>query len=220
MRILLVIGAFSSGGAERVMSHLANYFAENDDEVTLVAIKEKKPFYALNEKVKLINGVKGKNPFVEIFNLRRNIKKSKPEIILSFLVQINIATIVAAIGLKIPVVVSERNDPNQMPAEKGRKLLRAFIYPLASGFVFQTEQAMNYFGEKVKNKSIVIPNPIFMNIKPTSPENRTKEIVSVGRLAPQKNHKHIILAFKKLANKLEYINYLSSANFIGSVNGF
>lgn len=104
-------------------------------------------------------------------------------------------------GLGIPVVVSERNDPQR--SNKYLKILRACLYYLASGFVFQTEQAMNYFHKKIRRKSIVIPNPLFIDVEPVNTIDRKKEIISVGRLVPQKNHEHIILAFKKIANKYQ-----------------
>ena len=57
MKIVLVIGALSFGGAERVMSNLANHFAESGDEVRLVAISRKDISYTIDSRVSIINGI-------------------------------------------------------------------------------------------------------------------------------------------------------------------
>ena len=82
-----------------------------------------------------------------------------------------------------------------------------FLYPQANGFVFQTKEAQNYFKDSIKNNSVIIPNPIsddFLN--ETYEPIRRKEIVAIGRLNPQKNHKLLINAFKLVHQKFpDYI---------------
>lgn len=76
MKILLIIGSLPFGGAERVMSNLANYFVKTDDEVTLVTLKSSVVSYDLDININLINGVNGRNKLDIIYKLRKIIKKA------------------------------------------------------------------------------------------------------------------------------------------------
>ena len=54
MKVLFIISTLQAGGAERVMSLLASYFAKFHD-VTLLKFDTKPPFYELDERIKLID---------------------------------------------------------------------------------------------------------------------------------------------------------------------
>lgn len=198
MKFLFVIGALTRGGAERVISNLANHFVEIGDDVTIITLSKKDISYEIDSSVDIINGINGNGQLMTILKLRKIIKNTKPDIALSFLTHINIATIIATIGLNIPVVVSERNDPKKMPPEISRKILRRLIYPVADGFVFQTKKSQEYFSKGIQRKSTIIPNPIFLNSRSNDLKNKNKEIVTVGRLVPHKNQQMIIRSFARI----------------------
>lgn len=202
MRIILVIGALSFGGAERVMANIANYLAEEHEVLLCTMFKRETP-YNISAKVRLMQGLADQGKIVSLKRLRKVAKDFKPDVVLSFLTQINIMTIVSLLGTKIPVVVSERNDPNFEPTENYRKILRKITFPFAAGYVFQTEGARNYFSYKIQKKGIVIPNPVFIEeeIKSIKPSNSKKEFVAVGRLTAQKNYSLLIRAFSKVIKK-------------------
>jgi GalNAc-alpha-(1->4)-GalNAc-alpha-(1->3)-diNAcBac-PP-undecaprenol alpha-1,4-N-acetyl-D-galactosaminyltransferase len=203
MKYLCVIGAFSFGGAERVMTNIVNYLSDNN-VVTFIGMREyRSPAYPINDKVKIINGLSSTNKIDNVLELRKIIKEERPDVVLSFMTQINIATIISSLGLGIPVVVSERADPSKTPA-KVRRLLRKITYPFASGIVFQTEDAKAYFSKNIRKKSVIIYNPIYV-----SDENREykcvkrkNEIVGIGRLDQQKNFELLIRAFKLIKDKI------------------
>ena len=101
---------------------------------------------------------------------------------------------------KIPVILSVRNDPKEEYKNIKRKIFMKILYPLADGYVFQTEEAKEYFSLKIQRKSVVIPNPInedFIVDKPYDGE-REKTIVTIGRIEKQKNQKLLIDAFKEV----------------------
>ena len=52
-RIALVISSMRSGGAERVMANLANYWAQQGHTVTLITFvsKDEAPFYELHSAI-------------------------------------------------------------------------------------------------------------------------------------------------------------------------
>ena len=76
------------------------------------------------------------------------------------------------------------------------RFLSKLIYPMADGFVFQTEQARNCFGGKVRKKGCIIYNPLKENL-PYADPTKNKYVVTIGRLTSQKNHKLLISAFNE-----------------------
>lgn len=203
MKIALVMGAYAFGGAERVMCALANHLSANN-EVILITITKAERTYPIEENIKCINGIGRKNNLDGILRLRKIFVREKPNLIISFITHINIATIFASIGMKIPVIVSERNDPSKSATSKLRVLLRRISYPLASGFVFQTEDAKKYFSSFIQRRSTVIPNPLFLHVAAVPFEERRSEIVSIGRYVPQKRQDLIIKAFNSVVRDTDY----------------
>ena len=97
-------------------------------------------------------------------------------------------------NIKIPYIVSERNDPNQRGKIKQFLLNKSF--KKAVGCVFQTEDAFNWYSSIVKNKSIVIYNPVNLTFVPNKDIERKKQILYVGRLNEQKNLFMLLDSFK------------------------
>jgi glycosyltransferase involved in cell wall biosynthesis len=195
MKFLFVFAGFNFGGAEHVICNLANQFVQDGYEITLVAMTRKDWTYTIDARVKVINGIERRNDFEAIVRLRKVLISEQPNLVLSFLTHINISVIVAGLGTGIPVVVSERNDPATIPPEALRRLLRKLIYPFAKGYVFQTQEAMRFFSKRIQKRSRIIPNPLFIQIEMRSIQDRNREIVSVGRMVPQKRHDLILRAF-------------------------
>jgi GalNAc-alpha-(1->4)-GalNAc-alpha-(1->3)-diNAcBac-PP-undecaprenol alpha-1,4-N-acetyl-D-galactosaminyltransferase len=202
MKYLCVIGGFSFGGAERVMTNIVNYLSGDNAVIYLGMRKYDPPAYEISRNAKIINGLESTNKFKNILEIRKIIKKEKPDVILSFMTQINIATIISSLGLKVPVVVSERADPSKTPG-KAKRLLRKVTYPLSAGVVFQTEDAMSYFSESIKKKARIIYNPIYVSAEDRTYncKDRRPEVVGVGRLDQQKNFELLINSFNALGDK-------------------
>jgi len=199
MRAAFVIGTLGQGGAERVMSNLANYLVRQNHEITIITLFRREPSYWLDPRVTVINGLDISIKLNAIRLLRQQIKKTTPDIVLSFMTHINILTIVAMWGLDIPVVVSERSDPKEHPSQYMRRFLRRILYPWPKGFVFQTKNAQEYFPSNIVKRSIVIPNPIYFDRKEkTKDQFREDVIVTVGRLTKAKNHRMLIRAFGEI----------------------
>lgn len=198
MKIAFVIGGFAFGGAERVLCAIANRFYSDGNEVSIITLANAEKTYPLADNIKIINGIGWKNYFDGVLKLRRVLVNENADIIISFLVQVNIAVCMAMLGKKTPVIISERNDPKRMPSEKYKKILRKIFYRFSDGYVFQTEEAKQYFSKAIQKRSVVIPNPIFLEESmPTTFDEKNHNIVSVGRYVPQKNQKMLISAFTK-----------------------
>ena len=98
----------------------------------------------------------------------------------------------------IPYVVSERNDPNHR--NKIKQLLLNLSYRRSNGCVFQTYDALRWYGKRVSNKSIVIHNPVNISFNTANVSNEKKQILYVGRLTSQKNVMMLIDAFAIFSN--------------------
>jgi GalNAc-alpha-(1->4)-GalNAc-alpha-(1->3)-diNAcBac-PP-undecaprenol alpha-1,4-N-acetyl-D-galactosaminyltransferase len=217
MRLTLVISSLSSGGAERVMSILANYWSVKGWQITLLTFNDALtlPFYELDKRIKYIPlGITSQSPdkvtaswnnLRRIQLLRKAIYESKPDVVISFLDRTNIITLLATRGLKLPVIVSERNDPAMYPAGKIWIRMRQFIYPHASKIVVQSQRASNYFSDSIKSSICIIPNPVLVPPKVDESTKKTLHkysLISIGRLESQKGFELLIKAFAKL--KLNY----------------
>ena len=148
-----------------------------------------------------INDRKGRisNFFKREQILRDTWKELKPDVILSFLGKNNIMAIKTAKGLGIPVVVSVRSNPSREYGSRSLDLSMRYYFPKAAGVVVQTTEAAEYFGDRVKKKTL--PNsihPDFINRDIVPFDSRAKEIVTVGRLDDNKNQILLIKAFKEI----------------------
>lgn len=208
MRILFYINTLEKGGAERVITNLADNFAENGHSVFLVTTYKRKEEYKTNSHVikicieeytKFSSNKLIKN--IDIINTLKNIIKDvNPDICVSFMREPNVRLILATTNLKIKTVISVRNDPlKEYPGIIG-SIISKYILPKADGCVFQTKDAMSYFPKSLQNKSEIIFNQVsdtFFSVKRKNP----KYIVSIGRLEPQKNHLLLINAFETISKK-------------------
>lgn len=211
-RVVFVNSSLTDGGSEKVMTLLANQMVENGYEVTMILVRNKKRTYEISSKIHCIQlDYKFKNkPFImvsRIFKLRNIFKDINPNCIVSFMIDINIITLIASLGLNIKVIVSERANPF---IRKGRfiKMGEKVLYPLADKIVVQTEMVKEYFNPKVRRKCITIPNPINIS-KKYSTKIKEKKIIAVGRMTEQKNFKMLIDAYYLFSkDNLEYDLYI------------
>lgn len=199
-RITLLINRIStSGGAERVMTVLANQFVARGMEATIITRQDTESVYPLDERVKVVStAVSCSNKLLRNWKrnvlLRKLIIESNPDVIISFMTPMNIQAAFFTLGLQYPLIVSERNNP-ETDISKRDKFFAKLLYPRCDGFVFQTEEAQKWFSKNIQKKSTVICNPISENLPERKPARRGK-IVNVGRLTKQKNQKMLIDAFK------------------------
>lgn len=222
MRIMLVISSLRRGGAERIVSVMANEWLARGQDVILVTIEA-----ARTDAYQLRPGVArlaldlarvSRNPFYggwnnlrRIWSLRRVVRRYRPDAVVSFVTHTNLLALMALIGTGLPVIVSERIDPSQMNLGVLRETLRKRLYPRATAIVVQTGQV----GQRMQRtmpraKFVVIPNPV----PATDPDAQerdvhlhelvhlppgTKVVAAMGRLDPQKGFDLLIEAFSELA---------------------
>lgn len=202
MKITFVTSTLTSGGSERVISLLANKMAERGHKVEIICLRKQIVFYPINSDVKVLFAAKeALSDFLplKIIWLRKYIKKSSPDVVIPFMTAVYCTTIFALIGLEIPIIASERNDP--IFCGRLRKILRAALLPRTTHLVVQTENIKKYYSRKIQEKTSVIYNPVSDNVFDIPDVPKVNQIISVGRLFPQKNQKMLIDAFNKIKEK-------------------
>lgn len=228
MKIFLLTSSLNTGGAERVISILSNNLADHSNEVFLVShSKIKNDFYPLRKEVNRIELSplnRSKNPYKKIRNnytaiqeLRRIFKTYKPDIIISFLYQVNIRTIIANKDLRIPLIISDRSNPELQSIEFGWKLLRWLLYNRSDRIVIQNSRIKKQIlrlPKIVPEKISIIPNPIpdyskyikedITEILRINNLNENEIIGTLGSLTHAKGHDLLIRSFHKIADRVNY----------------
>ncbi len=200
MKLLFTLGALGHGGGERVVSVLASELARIGHEVEIMLYYDREIWYPLNPAVKVVSEEKelGKKGILSHLSFKRKyVKQGGFDAVISFLAPFNMLNIVALFGVKTPLIVADRNDPRRIPSNKLVRLARNFLYRFADCVVLQTKANRNYFAKAIRNKSRVIYNPIDMG-KYTGAgltAQKSKRMVSVGRLTKQKNQIMLLEAF-------------------------
>ena len=210
-RILLAILSLSAGGAERVVSEMANWWAPRGHEVAVLTLwGSEHDHYALDPKIHRISldfWRKSRTPRQYIadrvrllFRIRKTIQAFSPDVVISFIDLINIIMIATLAGTKTPLIVSERIDPRYHAISGLRSFARRMSYPFSSALVVQTDSVVGW-AEKIvpASKIEVIPNCVRkMPGKRGSSASKEPDgpfILAVGRLDRQKGYDVLIQAF-------------------------
>lgn len=204
-KIMFVIHALGYGGAGKMIVYLANHFSKIGYDVVIYVEEQMGKHYEMEPGVRVYQETEFfKNyytrHFRQIFQLRRRVKEINPDLVISFQTNQNALSVLATRGRNIPVIVSERGDPYQYHDIVAK--LKTRVINKAEGGVFQTKKAMQYYGEELQQRSVVIYNPnTVTGIE--RPEKRNNEIAFVGRFdIHQKRQDLAIEAFKIVADSV------------------
>lgn len=196
------------------MSSMANHWAARGWTVTLLTLThgDMPLLHQLDDRVTWRdldfskirrNGYPKLRTMACVLGLRKVIKESRPDAVVSFLASANIFTLLATLGTGIPVIVSERVNPAFEPMRPRWQRLRRLLYPFARIVVVQTESAKHFFSRRVVARTRVIPNAVTppkvsgsIDAAPAS-----KLVVGIGRLAAQKRFDRLIQAFATVAEQ-------------------
>ena len=199
MKLTFVTSTLHAGGSERVMSLLANTFAQKGYEVEIVCINKHLVFYPIDEKVKVWfaeDEVKSPSILKKVFWLRNHIKDDRPDVVIAFMLEVYCVTLASLIGVSVPVISSERIDPHFFGRAKG--LLRWLLLRRTTHLVVQTVRIKDFYSAKLQSRTTIIPNPVTDKVFSLTPTLKQKRIIAVGRLAYQKNYPMMFRAFAKV----------------------
>lgn len=213
--IIIVVSAMNLGGAQRVVSILCNHWLDYGHKVTLISTftGQKKDHYSVSNGVKLVslkispdftNNRILKLPF-KLIQLRKLIKKEKPDIVISFLTRINTAAAISTIGLKIPLIISERIWTPFATLNSKLFWFYRLLFKKVSKTVVQTQKSMAWLKCHFPSLDVeVIPNPVLYPIplqqgimaKPQKfISSKRKLILACGRLHKSKQFDLLIKSF-------------------------
>lgn len=200
MKVLFINSSLADGGSERAMALVANQMAALGHDVHMILVRDKPCVYQVDSRIRLTQlsykSLSKPRVLIERLALIRKYARSIcPDCMVSFMWDINIMALVATLGLHLRIVVSERAFPGSARRSKLSKVLEGVFYSFADAIVYQTEGARAFCPAHLKGKSRVIPNIVAIpDILPYTGE-RTKKVVSVGRLTEQKNYPMLLQAF-------------------------
>ena len=202
MKISFFIGSMCRGGAERVISILANDYCARGWDVDIVLLLQNTVEYDLDSRIRIVDITKKSGGYLKnaprwMGGIRKYLKDRKPDRVVSFVGRINALVLTASIGMKLPVVISERNDPKHDGRGAFMQWYCNRIYHRAKAIVYQNEHEKSCFSKSLEKKGCIIPNPVSVAAVKTEPGTT---VVTAGRLIEQKNQKILVSAMAQVHN--------------------
>ena len=188
MKILLVCVKLNGGGAERVGVLMANSLAERGHQVSIVSNLYEPVVYDVDKRI----SIHSMNPnttneykkwSAAIINIRKEISREKPDIIVGIMYLCSLAAKIASIGTGIPVVMTEHNSferPESAPFKKKDLFFKFKVNKIYDYVTVLTEADKKVIGNRLKRVE-VMPNPLLL--KPYYEEHqREKRLIAAGRV--------------------------------------
>ncbi len=223
MKLLFILPGMGSGGAERVVSVLANRICTiKGNIVKILSFTYKKPFYELDDRIDYIYAgasVDRANIISSYGSMLLNIPRCLaqirscvdsfcPDILFPVLPAADILTYMALRSKYsgFTVVNTECTLPSSRPDYINRILTS--IYRHSDLLICQSDHVARFFSS-VPNK-IILQNPIDISkLPPLVEETDPIQVVSVGRLSREKNFGLLISAFASVINTVNNNIYLT-----------
>ena len=209
----LVVPSLQAGGAERVASTLANYWAAHGKTIHVITVEgQESDFYALHGDVvrhtlnassqsgNAWHGVR--QNAMRISRLRDAVRSSGAPCVVSFVERTNVLAAFASVGLRKRLVLAERTDPRAHMIGTLWNRLRRVAYRMADIVVVQTRSVREWAVEFLPEERVkVIPNPVNARVAepPVKWDDRKPSIVAMGRFTREKGFDILLRGFAAVA---------------------
>ncbi len=199
------------GGAERVVSNLANQFAKEGIKVYVATEWTDEDEFELDPRVTRVHvGLRPEDDkknrvtkfFLRVKYLKEFLREYKPDVLVAFAQRANYRALMAAGKSNIPTVISVRTDPVGHYDALSDKVQIKWLFPRAAGCVFQTTGQKEFFKPYLQENSTIILNPVnpkYFGV--THPDVKEKTVVHHARLVDFKNQPLLCKAFLKVHDK-------------------
>ncbi|NCC88353.1 MAG: glycosyltransferase [Clostridia bacterium] len=226
-KICITSPSMVGGGAEKVAANLANYFCSIGYDIDLVLFHKTGPYLrSIDKKINIVdlnlNFVRNALVTGYILPVRKYLKESKPDILLSVIRSTNIIWGLASYGLKLNTRIVFR-EANTTEGILGSSFIKKYAYLMGMKLSYKQAEmiianSQDTLNDLIKEKIIgktpyaVIPNPVlpenYLELSNQGitdfkwPVNKYKIVLGVGRLHKQKNFKLLVNSFKILLNQI------------------
>ncbi len=214
--ITFAIGSLFGGGAERVVSVWSSALAERGYKVSVILYSRLENEYPISEKVNICpiaetqQACNDMSLLKRCMIIRKTLKKIEPDVVISFLPNMQIYVRMACFGLRIPRIETIRISPWEADILK-TKFAKLWLncFESCNALILQSQDQKSFFSEKVQKKSVIIPNPVNPKYVETKKEDYnplSHKIVAAGRLSEQKNYKMLIDAIKLVSEEFSDVS--------------
>lgn len=210
--VAFVLAGLGAGGAERVVSLIADAWARAGRRITIITFDrdDEASFHPLPPGIVLRRlaipaprggGVAALATTVRrIVALRRALRATDADVIVSFLTKINVLTLLACLFTRRRVAISERNNPRRQEKSRLWTAALAALSWRADAIVMQTDASLACLGAAARRRATVIGNPIELGAVERCATG-APVLAAVGRLTDQKGFDLLIDAFARVATR-------------------
>ncbi|VXB88545.1 glycosyltransferase family 4 protein [Massilia sp. 9I] len=220
MKLLMYVHSLENGGAERVVSNLANHWAAMGWELTLVTVAPRATdFYALDPRIRracLAPAARGGRLLAgaartasRALALRRILRSVRPDVAIAAMQTASVVLALASWGMRGMLAIgSEHNYPAVGSLGAARERARGLAYGGLDAVVALTAECAAWLQANTRARRVpVIPNPVPWPLPVQQPVRDPAEVcrpgrrilLAVGRLSEEKNFATLIDVFWRLA---------------------